>query len=90
MDFAVEARLWVFAGPDQGLILTTADDALAAHLAEVRKLGRDIARSAIIAALHVGNVQRVELIQPAEDIVIGEGQIGNPVSSAVTVAGTEL
>lgn len=90
VDFAVEARLWVFAGPDRGLILSTAQGALEAHLADVRKLGRDIARSAIIAALHVGNVQRVELIQPAADIAIGTSQIGNPTGTAISVAGTEL
>jgi len=90
VDFAIEARLYVFAGPDQGLILQTALGSLDAYLAEVRRLGRDIARSAQIAALHVGNVQRVELIGPADDIVIGPGQVGNPVSINVTIAGTEL
>lgn len=90
VDYAIEARLWVFAGPDQGLILSTAQEALDAHLAEIRKLDRDAARSAIIAALHVGNVQRVELLQPAADVAVDWWQVGNPVSVDVTIAGTEL
>jgi phage-related baseplate assembly protein len=90
VNFAVEARLFVFAGPDQGLILSTAQAALADHLVDVRKLGRDVARSAIVAALHVGNVQRVELLQPAADVTIDWSQVGNATSTSVTIAGTEL
>lgn len=90
VDFTIEAELHVFAGPDQELIRQTALASLAAHLAAARRLGRDIARSAIVAALHVGNVQRVELLQPVSDIAITPGQIGNAAAIAVTVAGTEL
>lgn len=90
VDFTVQAELYVFAGPDQALILSTAQASLNAHLANVHRLGRDIARSAIIAALHVGNVQRVELLEPAVDLVITPGQIGNPTAVSVIVAGTEI
>lgn len=88
--FAIEAELHVFAGPDQQLILDTALASLATYLASTRRLGRDIARSAIIAALHVGNVQRVDLIQPFADIAIGTGEVGHAITSSVIVAGTEL
>lgn len=90
VEFPVEARLTVTAGPDQGLILSTAQAALTAHLAEIRKLGRDVVCSAIIAALHVGNVLKVELVQPAADIAIDWGQVGNSTSVSVVIAGTEL
>ena len=90
VNFVIEAELYVFAGPDQALILQTAQASLSTYLASVRRLGRDAARSAIIAALHVGNVQRVELLQPAANIAISAGQIANPTASTVTVAGTEL
>ncbi len=90
VDFAVEAKLYVYAGPDQTLILQTAQDALSKHLLNLRKIGRDVTRSALIAALHVGNVQRVDLIEPSVDCPISTGQVGNPTSIAVTIAGTEL
>ena len=90
VDFTVSAQLHVFAGPDQELIRQTALASLTAHLAATRRLGRDIARSAIIAALHVANVQRVELLQPTGDIAISPAQIGNTTSVTVTVAGSEL
>jgi phage-related baseplate assembly protein len=90
VPFTVEAQLYVFAGPDQGLILATAQASLDRHLADIRKLDRDAARSAMIAALHVGNVQRVVLLQPAADVPIGYYQLSNPTSVSVTIAGTEL
>lgn len=90
VPFNVEAQLYVFAGPDQELILSTAREALSRHLAEIRYLDRNVARSAIIAALHVGNVERVVLLQPAADVAIEYFQVGNPTSVSVTVAGTVL
>lgn len=90
VNYAIEAELFVFAGPDQDLILATAQASLASFLAAARRLGRDMPRSALIAALHVGNVQRVNLIQPAADVVITPAQVAHPASIAVTIAGTEL
>ncbi|NLR72872.1 baseplate assembly protein [Novosphingobium sp. ERN07] len=90
VPFAIDARLWVFAGPDQSLILQTALASLDAHLATARRLGRDVSRSSIIAALHVANVQRVELDDPAGDIVISSAQIAAATDIDVTVAGTVL
>lgn len=90
VDFTVEANLWVFAGPDQELIRQTAQAALEAHLASARKLGRDVNRSALIAALHVGNVERVELVSPAANVVIGSGEIGRATAIDVAIAGTVL
>lgn len=90
VDVAITAQLYVFAGPDQALILSTAQASLAAYLAGARRLGRDIARSAVIAALHVGNVQRVVLTSPPVDVVITPAQVANITATTVTVAGTEI
>ena len=90
VDFDIRARIFVFAGPDENLILQTARNALDTHLATVRRVDRDIACSAIVAALHVANVQRVELLSPVADIAISPGQIGRVTSIDVSVAGTEI
>lgn len=90
VPFAVEAELTVFAGPDQALVLQTAEASLAAHLAAARRLGRDVTRSALIAALHVANVQNVNLIQPVADVVISPQEVGLASSVSVIVAGTVL
>lgn len=85
--FPITAALWLYAGPDANLILATAQASLTAYLTSARRLGRDIPRSAIIAALHVAGVQRVVLTDPAADVVCTALQAGwaNPI--AVTVAG---
>lgn len=90
VPFAIEAQLTVFAGPDQTLILQTALASLAAHLAGARKLGRDVTRSALIAALHVANVQKVELLSPVTDIVIDQSEIASVTAESVTIAGTVI
>lgn len=89
VDYAIQAQLFVYAGPDTTLIEDTAETSLAAFLASSRKIGRDVARSAHAAALHVGNVQRVALPSPAADIEISQSQIANPVSTEITIGGTE-
>ncbi len=70
--FQIEAELTLFSGPDQNLILQSAQDAVADTLAANRRIGRDIPRSALIAALHGAGVQNVALISPAVDVVVGE------------------
>ncbi|MCA0208129.1 MAG: baseplate J/gp47 family protein [Proteobacteria bacterium] len=76
VDFTIAADLYLYAGPDPTLIETTAESSLNAYLAKARRLGRDIPRSAIIAALHVAGVQRVALTSPAVDQVMTPLQAG--------------
>ncbi|GAA0672681.1 baseplate J/gp47 family protein [Sphingomonas insulae] len=67
--FDVSARIWTFAGPDAALVLATARSRLDTYLATSRKLGRDITRSSLTAALTAEGVQRVELLAPTADVV---------------------
>lgn len=90
VPFAIEAQLTVFAGPDQALLLQTALDSLNAHLAAARKLGRDVTRSALISALHVANVQKVELLSPVADIAIDPSEIASVTATNVAIAGTVI
>lgn len=90
VPFDLLAELHVFAGPDQQLILNTATASMFAYLATMRRLGRDVARSAIIAALHVPNVQRVNLLLPAADVPIAAHQVAFANTTVITIAGTEL
>lgn len=87
VDFAVVADLYLYAGPDPTLIETTAEESLSAFLANARRLGRDVPRSAIIAALHVAGVQRVILTSPAADQVMTPLQAGWCTSIDLTYAG---
>lgn len=87
VDFDIDAQLVLYPGPDQQLILATAEAALDQLLQSSRRLGRDITRSAIIAALHVGGVQNVILNSPVSDVAVDLTQIANVGARAVSVAG---
>ncbi|WP_374406515.1 baseplate J/gp47 family protein [Pelagerythrobacter sp.] len=87
VNFAIDARLTLYPGPDAQLILATANRALADLLASQKRIGRDITRSALFAALHVAGVQKVELVSPAADVVIGGTDAANAAPIAVTIAG---
>ena len=67
--FALVARLWTFAGPDPALVLTAARAKLTRHLADARKLGRDITMSGLYSALTVEGAQRVEIDSPAVSVI---------------------
>lgn len=87
VPFDVVAQLILYPGPDAELILATAIAALEQLLASTRRLGRNVARSAIIAALHVGGVQRVNLLDPVGDIVVEPTQVALAGARQVTIAG---
>lgn len=87
VEFAIDARLTLYPGPDQQLILANADAALDALIAQNRRIGRDITLSAIIAALHVAGVQKVELVAPVADVLVDDTQAANLTARTVALAG---
>ncbi|KFD24664.1 baseplate assembly protein [Yokenella regensburgei] len=89
VNYEIDALLYLYPGPESEPILSAADDALRAWLAEQGKIGRDVARSAIMAALHVQGVQRVVLLNPPEDIVIDDTQAARCISHTINVGGTD-
>lgn len=90
VDFTVEATLTFYNGPDPALVRQNAEAAVAAYLAEHRKLGHDITLSGLYAALHQEGVQKVTLVSPAADIVTDSGQVGNCTSVVVTEGGVDV
>ena len=89
VPFAVDAQLTLYPGPDASLILATAQSQLVDLLARNRRVGRDITRSAIFAALHVAGVQNINLISPSADIRIDGTQAAYAAAVSVTVSGTD-
>ncbi|MDH2998099.1 baseplate assembly protein [Pasteurellaceae bacterium LFhippo2] len=83
INYQVQARLHLFRGPQSEPIRQTAQKNLDKYTQLTKRLGRDITRSGIYAALHVEGVQNVEIIQPAQDIVLNSAQ-------ASYCTGTEL
>ncbi len=70
-EYAIEATLYFYAGPDREVVLANALAAAQAYAAAQHRLGRDVTLSGIYAALHQPGVQRVELTSPTASIVVG-------------------
>ncbi|MGQ5998698.1 baseplate assembly protein [Serratia sp. IR-2025] len=74
--YGIDATLFLYPGPEVAPILTEAKQRLQNYVLTMRRLGRSIRRSGIIAALIVEGVERVEVAQPAADIVLDKTQAG--------------
>ncbi len=76
LDYAIAGTLYFYDGPDRAIVMAEALSRLTQYVAAMRKIGRDITRSGLIAALHAEGVQRVELLSPAADVVCTLTQAG--------------
>lgn len=74
VPYEIDATLYLYPGPEKEPVRAAAEQKLKAYISAQHRLGRDIRRSAIYAALHVEGVQRVELTAPADDIVLTDAQ----------------
>jgi phage-related baseplate assembly protein len=87
VNYAIAAEIFTYEGPDSAVVVAQAQNNCAAYALAQRKLGRDITRSGLYAALHIGGVQRVVLTEPAADVVVARDQAGHLTSSTVTHGG---
>lgn len=75
VPFAIDATLYVYAGPASAPILAAAEAAVQSYVTEHAKLGWDVTLSGIYAALHQpGGVKRVVLASPLADVTVGARQ----------------
>lgn len=74
VPYEIDATLYLYRSPEAEPVRAAAEQKLKTYISAQHRLGRDIRRSAIYAALHVEGVQRVELTTPAADIVLTAGQ----------------
>lgn len=74
VPYDIDATLYLYPGPEKEPVRAAAEQKLKTYISAQHRLGRDIRRSAIYAALHVEGVQRVELTTPADDIVLTDAQ----------------
>lgn len=89
VEYTVTAVLTVLPGPDGSVVLAQAEAALAAYIAQTQRLGRDVTRSGIFAALHQPGVQNVTLTAPAADVVIAADEASFCTATDVTVGGVD-
>lgn len=83
VGYAIDADLWLLPGPDASLLQGKSAAALAALMAERRKLGFDMPRSALDAALHQPGMSRVDLNAPAANVIVTPRQIALPTGGTV-------
>ena len=76
LPYAITAQLRAYPGPFMATVRQSAMAALNTYIASCRKLGYDITRSGIFAALHVQGVQNVVLASPVADVVVLDHQVG--------------
>ena len=89
VDYAIDATLYLYPGPEAEPVRAAAEAKLAAFVTAQARLGRDIRRSALYAALHVEGVQRVELAAPAEDVVLDKTQAAYCTGYRIAVGGSD-
>lgn len=74
VEYQIKASLTFYSGPDLSLVMATADAAVRAYVDEHHRLGHDITRSGLFAALHQPGVHNVTLTLPAADLRISDQQ----------------
>ncbi len=87
VPFDVVATLTLYPGPDTAVVMADAETRLAAYVAENHRLGSDVTRAGIIAALCTAGVQNVALESPAADIEITPSQASHCAGWAITFGG---
>ncbi|WP_038182940.1 baseplate J/gp47 family protein, partial [Xenorhabdus bovienii] len=89
VDYEIDAVLYLYPTPEYEPILQDVQARLARYTAEQHRIGRDIVRSAIFAALHAPGVQRVNLKTPAKDMVLDKTQASFCTRSEVIIGGSD-
>lgn len=88
VNYTVQAALTLYPGSAQAQVLAAAQSGVEALVLDCHKLGRDVTRSALFAALHVPGVQNVALVNPTNDLVNGWNQAPYCTGISVVVSGT--
>lgn len=89
VNYSIDAVIYIYPGPEAEPIRQAAISRLQDYIASQKKIGRDINRSALFAAIHVEGVQRVQINSPAADIVISDTQAAFCTGYNITIGGTD-
>lgn len=90
VDYEIDVTLYLYPGPESEPIINAAVASLQKLLKQNdKKISRDVARSAISAAVHVQGVQRVEVNSPPADIKISDIQAARNIGYHIENGGTD-
>ncbi len=88
--YTVDAALTLYHGPDAEVVRQAAVEATQAFVEERHRLGHDITRSGLHAALYRGGVQNVTLTAPRRTIVIPSDAAAYCTGITITVGGRDV
>lgn len=86
VDFEVDAVLSIQGGPDSALVVQNSLKSAQVYIDSRHKFGADITRAGLFAALITNGVENVDLISPAQDVVISNNSAPRLTSITVTEA----
>lgn len=89
-NYSVNATLTFYSGPDMALVRDAAEAAVRKYVDEHHRLGHDIVRSGLFAALHQPGVQKVTLTAPAADVVIDDSHAAYCTAISVIAGGNDV
>jgi phage-related baseplate assembly protein len=89
VEYAIEATVYTYAGPDADLVLATAAASAAAKASSLRRIGFDVARTALTGAIHVAGVHSIVLTAPVADLILDDTQASFCTGVALTNGGVK-
>lgn len=90
VPYTVDAELVLYPGPDGAVVKAQAEAELQRYIDAQHRIGRDVTRSGLFAALHQPGVQNVNLSEPAADVVVGDAEAAFATSVDVSIGGTDV
>lgn len=85
--YTISAEIFTFAGPDSSVVMAEAQARIERFVVEQHRLGRNVQRSAIFAALHAEGVQNVILSQPNVSIDVDRDEAAYCTGITITHGG---
>jgi phage-related baseplate assembly protein len=89
IEYAIEATLYFYEGPDRATVLAAAEAAAEAYAEAHHRMGHDITLSGLYAALHQPGVQRVELTTPPSNITVDPDEASHCTGISLNDGGTD-
>lgn len=85
ITYEIVAIIHVFDGPDSEVVKNTAITNTQKYVSEQHRIERNVALSGIYAAMHIPGVKRVELLQPATQVITASESAAWNTSINITV-----
>lgn len=86
VNYSINAELILYPGPDSAVVQQAAQAAIEAHVANIKRMGLDVSRSAIFSQLHQSGVQNVTMTLPATDIAVLPSEAAHCTGITLTVS----